>query len=256
MLLVIEVGNTNTKLGLYSGDELVAHWRVVTGKYETLDEFRMLIATLLHHDGLDKASITGCCISSVVPQFNQALDTACTAVFGQPPLFVGPGVKTGLTIHVENPKEVGADRICSAVGALDDHEPPLIVLDFGTATTFDAIFEGNEYRGGVIVPGLEISAAALFEKCAKLPKVDIAIPPNVIGRDTVTNIRSGLTYGYAGLVDGIVNRMEKEMGGKATVIASGGFAPLMTEVSDTIQHVDDLLTLKGLRAIYERNQRA
>lgn len=255
MLLVIEVGNTNTKLGLYEGAALVAHWRVKTGKYETLDEFRMLIAMLLHQDGLDKASITGCCISSVVPQFNQALDTACTTVFGVPPLFVGPGVKTGLTIQVENPKEVGADRICSSVGALADHEAPLVVIDFGTATTFDAIYENNEYRGGVIVPGLEISAAALFEKCAKLPKVDIAIPPNVIGRDTVTNIRSGLTYGYAAMVDGLVRRMEEEIGQKTTVIAAGGFASLMAEVSETIEHIDDLLTLKGLRAIYERNQR-
>lgn len=255
MLLVIEMGNTNTKIGLFDGDDLKSDWRVMTGKYETIDEFRLIISMLLREDGLDPQAIDGCCISSVVPQFNQALDIACMATFGEPPLFVGPGVKTGLTIQVENPKEVGADRICSSVGALADHKGPLIVIDFGTATTFDSITANNEYRGGVIVPGLQIAADALFEKCAKLPKVDLAIPPTVIGRDTVTNIRSGLTYGYADLVDGIINRMKAEMDGSPTVIAAGGFAMLLSEICKNIDHIDDRLTLKGLRAIYERNQR-
>jgi len=256
MLLVIEMGNTNTKLGLYDGDALRAHWRVMTGKYETVDEFRILISTLLHHEGLDNAKITGCCISSVVPQFNTALDAACEGAFGQPPLFVGPGIRTGLTIQVENPKEVGADRICAAVGALSEHQGPLIIVDFGTATTFDAVASKGEWRGGVIVPGLQICADALFEKCAKLPHVDLAVPPNVIGRDTVSNIRAGLTYGYSDLVEGLVMRIKDELGGNPKVIASGGMAQLLSEVTDCIDHFDDWLTLKGLREIYKKNEKA
>lgn len=253
MLLVVDVGNTNTVMGVYDGAALRAHWRVMTGNYRTVDEFRILLATLLHQEGLDHARITGCCVSSVVPQMNHAIEHACAQFLGHAPVFVGPGVKTGLVIQVENPKEVGADRIVNAVGALEAHGGPLIVIDFGTATTFDAIGANREYKGGVIAPGIQIAADALFEKCAKLPRIDLAIPATVIGRDTVAHMRAGLTYGYADLVDGLVRRMKAEMGGAPTVIATGGLAALVASIAGSIDHIDPLLTLTGLRVIYEKN---
>jgi len=257
MLLVVDVGNSNTVMGLYEGDRLLADWRVVTGNYHTTDEYRMLFNMLLkQQEGIQLEGVTGCCISSVVPQMNNALDQACQVTFGVSPLFVGPGIKTGLIIQVENPKEVGADRIVNAVGALSERPGPLIIVDFGTATTFDAIGPEGEYKGGVIVPGIQISADALFEKCAKLPRVELSVPPTVIGRDTVTHIRAGLTYGYADLVDGIIGRMAKELGRKPTVIATGGYAPMIAGVAHRIDHIDPLLTLKGLKTIFAKNEKA
>ena len=253
MLLVIDVGNSNTVLGLYEGEELRGHWRVVTTNYRTADELRILYAMLLSNAGFDSASVNGCCISSVVPQLNHALMQVGEDAFGVTPLMVGPGVKTGLRLQCENPKEVGADRIVNAVGALEEHEGPLIIIDFGTATTFDAVTANADWLGGVIVPGVQLSADALFERCAKLPRVEISTPPSVIGRDTTTNIRAGLTYGYAELVDGLIRRISKEMDAKPMVVATGGFAELAAEVGEGIDTVDPLLTLKGLRAIYQRN---
>ena len=255
MVLVMDVGNSHTVLGLYEGEGLRGHWRVVTSSTRTADELRILFAALLQHEGFDPADIGGCCISSVVPPLNRALDTVSRDTFGVSPLFIGPGVRTGLTIQVENPKEVGADRIVNAVGALESYPPPLIVVDFGTATTLDAITANAEYRGGVIVPGIQISADALFERCAKLPRVEIAVPPRVIGRDTVSHIRSGLTYGYADLVDGLVARMAGEMEGTPTVVATGGLAELIAHLARRIDHVDPLLTLSGLRAVFAKNTR-
>ncbi|MCC6698982.1 MAG: type III pantothenate kinase [Candidatus Hydrogenedentes bacterium] len=255
MLLVIDVGNSHTVLGLYQGNELVANWRLVSS-YRTADELRVLFTMLFQQQGLDPQAVNGCCIASVVPQFNHALDVVCRKAFGVVPLFVGPGIRTGIVIKVDNPKEVGADRIVNAVAAVEEYKGPLIVVDFGTATTFDVISEAAEYRGGVIVPGLQISADALFEKCAKLPRIEIARPEHVIGKDTITHIRSGLTYGYADLVDGLIGRISAEMGAQPTVIATGGFARLISEVSSRIQHVDPLLTLKGLKAVYWKNERA
>ena len=256
MLLVIDVGNSNTVLGLYRGDELQGHWRVGTNNYRTGDELRILFTMLLRAEGVDPAAITGCCISSVVPQLNMALQDVSAAAFGVAPLMVGPGVKTGLQLQCDNPKEVGADRIVNAVGAIEEHEGALIIVDFGTALTFDAVTAKAEWCGGAIVPGVQLSAEALFEHCAKLPRVEISRPPAAIGRDTVTNIRSGLTYGYADLVDGLVRRFAAEMGGSPKVIATGGIAPLMAEVCTSIDVVDPYLTLKGLKAVYERNHRA
>jgi type III pantothenate kinase len=256
MLLVIDVGNSNTVLGLYDGDALVGDWRVVTHNHRTGDELHILFAMLLRNAGIDPKHITGCCISSVVPQLNHALGEVCRNGFGVEPLMVGPGVKTGLILQVDNPKEVGADRIVNSVGAIDEYDGALIIIDFGTATTFDAVTAKAEWRGGIIVPGIQLAADALFERCAKLPRVELVVPDQVIGRDTVANIRSGLTYGYADLVDGLVARMKAEMGGDPTVIATGGLAPLMAEVAGSIEIVDPLLTLKGLKAVYRRNRQA
>jgi len=256
MLLVIDVGNSNTVLGLYDGDTLRGDWRVVTTNYRTSDELRILFGMLLSSSGFDSKSITGVCVSSVVPQLNAALAQVGRDAFGVEALMVGPGVKTGLILQCDNPKEVGADRIVNAVGALEEHEGPLIIIDFGTATTFDAITAKGEWKGGVIVPGVMLSAEALFERCAKLPQVEIAVPQHVIGRDTVSNIRSGLTYGYTDMVDGLVRRMAEELGGTPTVVATGGLAPMIAGISSTINVVDPLLTLKGLKAVFRKNERA
>lgn len=255
MLLVIDAGNSHTVVGLFDGAELRVDWRLGTG-YRTADELRVLFVSLLQQAGVDPAQVNGCCISSVVPQLNTALQELSRVAFGVEPLMVGPGVKTGLVIQVDNPKEVGADRIVNAVAALEEHEGPLIVVDFGTATNFDVVSDKGEYRGGIIVPGIHISADALFEKCAKLPRVDVVKPATVIGRDTVGCIRSGLTFGYADMVDGLVARMSEEMHAKPKVIATGGLAKLIAEIAKSIDVVDPLLTLKGLRTIFLKNERA
>ncbi|HOE66627.1 MAG TPA: type III pantothenate kinase [Candidatus Hydrogenedentes bacterium] len=257
MLAVMDVGNSNTVIGLYEGEDLRGHWRIVSEAHRTEDELRIFLHMFLHQEGLAAHDVTGCCISSVVPPLNRDVLAAARAAFGVEPIMVGPGLKTGLTIQVENPKEVGADRIVNAVAAVDAFpDVPLIVLDFGTATTFDAITANAEYRGGVIVPGIAISADALFEKCAKLPRVEISRPPNVIGRDTVTHIRSGLTYGYADLVDGLITRMAEEMGTPPTVVATGGLVEAVAGIARRIDHIDPYLTLKGLKALYRRNAKA
>ena len=255
MLLVMDVGNSHMVLGLYEGDSLRADWRVVTTNYKTADELRILFSMLLQQKGVQASEIRGCCISSVVPQFNLALQEVSREAFGVEPTMVEPGTKTGLILHNENPKEVGADRIVNAVAAREQHAGPLIVIDFGTATTFDYITENAEYKGGIIVPGIQLSADALFEHCALLPRVEIAKPDTVIGRDTVSNIRSGLTYGYADLVDGLVRRISEEMDSDPFVIATGGLAAVIADVANSIDQVDELLTLKGLKLIHEKNER-
>ncbi|HOZ46645.1 MAG TPA: type III pantothenate kinase [Candidatus Hydrogenedentes bacterium] len=256
MLLVVDVGNTQTVLGLYAGDVLRSHWRVATAHYRTADELRILTTVLFQQAGIDASAIRGCCISSVVPQLNLALQELGRELFGTSTVMVGPGVKTGLVLQCENPKEVGADRIVNAVAAIEEYPGALIIVDFGTATTFDAVTARSEWRGGVIVPGLQLSAQALAERCAKLPSVEIVKPPTVIGRDTVANIRSGLTYGYADMVDGLLRRMAEEMDDKPTVVATGGLASLIAEVATGIDHVDPYLTMKGLKAVYEKNEGA
>jgi type III pantothenate kinase len=254
MLLVMDVGNSHMVLGLYEGDSLRANWRIVTTNYKTADELRILLTMLLNQEGVQASEISGACISSVVPQFNQALQEVSREAFGIEPTLVEPGTKTGLKLHNENPKEVGADRIVNAVAAREQHTGPLIVIDFGTATTFDYITENSEYKGGIIVPGIQLSADALFEHCAKLPKVELLIPETVVGRNTVSCIRSGLTYGYADLVDGLVRRISEEMGTDPFVIATGGLATIIAEIASSIDQVDDLLTLKGLKFIHEKNE--
>lgn len=255
MLLVIDVGNTNIVVGIYKGDELINHWRLLTSNYRTGDEFYLLLNMLFYTSGVKPTMIKGCCISSVVPDVNPALISLCERAFGFKPIMVEPGIKTGIILQVENPKEVGADRIVNAVAGVEEYGGPLIIIDFGTATTFDVITERAEWIGGVIVPGISLSAEALFEHCAKLPHVDIAIPNTVIGKNTVDNIRIGLTYGYADLVDGLISRIKKEMHAEAKVIATGGLAPLISKIAKYIEIIDPLLTLKGLKLIYAKNVR-
>ncbi len=256
MLLVIDVGNSNMVIGLYEGAALRGNWRLVTTTYRTGDELRLLFTMLLQQEGVKNSEITGVCISSVVPQFNLGLEQLCRDAYNLEAILVEPGIKMGVKLQTENPKEVGADRIVNAVAALEEHEGPLIIIDFGTATTFDYLTANHEYRGGIIMPGIQLSANALFEHCAKLPRVDISTPPTVIGRDTVSNIRSGLTYGYADMVDGLVRRMCEETHTKPKVIATGGLAPVIAEIATTIDVVDPLLTLKGLKLIYDKNKAA
>ncbi len=254
MLLVLDVGNSNTVLGLYDGPVLCHHWRISSSN-RTADELRVTLLMLLQSAGFDPDAISGCCISSVAPQMNAPVIQACESAFQTKPIMVGPGIKTGLVLQCDNPKEVGADRIVNAVGALDRYPGDLILIDFGTATTFDAVTENAAWRGGIIVPGIQLSADALFERCAKLPRVDIAIPDTVIGRNTVTNIQSGLTYGYADLVDGLIRRMAVEMGGDPTVVATGGLASVIAGLTQSIDHVDTDLTLYGLYLIYDKNRK-
>lgn len=255
MLLVVDVGNSNMVLGLYDGSTLCGHWRVVTSNYRTGDEMHILLMMLFQSIGVKPKQIRGCCVASVVPQANAALYRVSEIAFGFPPLMVEPGIKTGLVLQCDNPKEVGADRIVNAVAAIEEYRGPLIIIDFGTATTFDAVTAKGEWQGGVITPGLQLSADALFERCAKLPRVEILKPTSVIGRDTVGNIRSGLTYGYADMVDGLVTRMAEEMQAQPKVVATGGFSKVIASVSRRIDVVDPLLTLKGLKAVYEKNPR-
>lgn len=255
MLLVMDVGNSHTVIGLYDNDTLRGHWRIVTTNYRTGDELRILFAMLLHQDGIHPASITGCCIASVVPQLNLSLQQVCREGFRVEPIMVEPGIKTGIKLHTENPKEVGADRIVNAVAAVEEHEGPLIIIDFGTATTFDYISENAEYKGGIIFPGIQISADALFERCAKLPRVEIGVPETVIGRNTVANIRSGLTYGYAEMVDGLVRRIREETNSSPKVIGTGGLASVIAKVARSIDVVDPLLALKGLKLVYYKNEK-
>jgi type III pantothenate kinase len=255
MLLVMDVGNTITAIGLYEGPELRAQWRSVTGNWRTSDELRVFLNMLLQDEGLEPEMVNGCCVSSVVPSLNAALTNLCANHFQAELVFVEPGVKTGLVIQVDNPKEVGADRIVNAVGALETHEGPLIVIDFGTATTFDAVSARGEYQGGIIVPGIKIAADALFEKCAKLPSVEITKPATVIGKNTIDHIRSGLTYGYADLVDGLIYRMACEMDENPLALATGGFAELVAGIATRIDIVDPHLPLKGLRAVFLKNRK-
>ena len=254
MLLVVDVGNTQTVVGLYSGDVLVDHWRIATVVERTSDELALMVQQFLGFHGFTfDEQVHGVAISSVVPWVTAALREMAVRYLGEPPLVIEPGIKTGMPILYDNPKEVGADRIANAVGVYDLYGGPSIVVDFGTATTFDAISEKGEYLGGVIVPGIEISMDALFGRAAGLRKVELVPPRNVIGKSTVESIQSGATYGFAGQVDFLVEKLEEEMG-EATVVATGGLGSLMAGLSRKIQHTDPWLTLHGVRIIYERNQ--
>ena len=253
MLLVIDVGNTNTVLGIFRGKELIRNWRISTNKHQTMDEYGILITTLTHSSRISPRTIQEIIISCVVPPMETMLVELCKKYFRVKPLVVGPGIKTGMLIHYDNPREVGADRIVNAVAALEQYGGNMIIVDFGTATTFDYISPSGEYEGGAIAPGIVIASEALFQHASKLPRVDLQCPPQVVGKDTISSMQSGIIFGYAGLVDGIVARIKSETNTNPKVIATGGQASLIAQVTKTIEEVNPFLTLHGLRILYERN---
>ncbi len=255
MLLVIDIGNTNIVLGVYKRDHLVDSWRLGTKKGRTCDEYGILIKEILGFSSIECGSIKSAVISSVVPPLESTIVQMAIKYFNIEPLIIGPGIKTGMPILYENPKEVGADRIVNSVAAFRKYNKSLIVVDFGTATTFDLVSNKGEYVGGVIAPGIGISVEALFQRASKLPRIDLIRPDKVIGRNTVNSIQSGIIYGYVGLVDGIVRKMKKEAKDLSVVIATGGFAGLIAQESIEISEVSENLTLDGLRIIYKMNER-
>jgi type III pantothenate kinase len=251
MLLTVEVGNTNTGVGVFDGGRLVVSWRLATRREQTSDEWGVFIQTLLGTRGIERGQIHAVAISNVVPPVQQTLEWMCEHYFGRPPFTVEPGVNVPIPMRVDTPREVGADRLCNAVAARHLHGTPVIVVDFGTATNFDCVNARGEFVGGAIAPGLILAAEALFSRAARLYRVELVRPKEAIGRNTVTNIQSGLVYGYAGLVDGLVERIRAELDGDPRVVATGGLAPLLQGVARSIQRVDPDLRLQGLRLIWE-----
>ena len=255
MLLTMDIGNTNIKSALFEGPEMVHYWRLSTTRRYTSDEMGVMISQLFNHEGIDRGQVKGSMLSSGVPTINFTVEHMCRDYFGLDPLFVAPGVKTGIDIKYENPRELGSDRICNAVAAYTLYGGPCVYIDFGTATTFGALDQNGVFLGGCICPGLKLTSEALVSGTAKLPHFELVLPEHVIGKTTVANLQSGVINGYVGQVIYLVNEMKKEMGlPDAHVIATGGMARLIAAKSGVIDHIDGLLTLKGLRLIYEKNQ--
>jgi len=255
MLLVIEVGNTNTKIGVYEGTRLVTSWRLTTRREQTADEYGIFFETLLRTRGIAATQISGVAISNVVPPVQQTLEWMTEKYFDVTPFTVEPGADAGMPLAIDNPRELGSDRVVKSVAAIAIYGPPLIVIDLGTATTFDCVNARGEFIGGAISPGITTAMDALVQRAARLYRVELVRPKEAIGRNTVTNIQSGVVYGYAGLVDGIVDRMKVEMGEDTKVIATGGHAALIADVARSVQHVNEDLGLEGLRMLYERRGR-
>lgn len=254
LIFVLDVGNTNIVLGVFEQDQLVHHWRMETNRHKSEDEYAMHVKALFEHSNLTFSDIHGIIISSVVPPIMASLERMCEKYFHLEPLIVGPGMKTGLNIKYDNPREVGADRIVNAVAAIESYGSPLIIVDFGTATTYCYINKHKQYLGGAIAPGISISTEALYSKAAKLPRIEIIRPNGVIGKNTVSSMQAGILYGYVGQVEGIVQRMKEHGKEEPRVIATGGLAELIAKESTTIDIVDPFLTLKGLQLIYKRNK--
>lgn len=255
MLLVFDVGNTNMVLGIYKDKKLIKDWRINTDKEKTSDEYGMLISNLFKYDDVDMDDIEDVIISSVVPNVMHSLENFCIKYCNKKPLVVGPGIKTGLNIKYDNPKQVGADRIVNAVAGIEKYGYPLILVDFGTGTTFCAISEKGEYLGGTIAPGIKISSEALFQRASKLPRVELQKPGMAICKSTVSAMQSGIIYGYVGLVEKIISMMKEELNcGPVKVVATGGLSSLIASETDSIDYVDKFLTLEGLRVIYEKNK--
>ncbi len=254
MILVFDVGNTNTVIGVYDGEKLLNHWRIRTNAQRTGDEYGILLRSLLENDKLNIKDIKSVVVSSVVPTLMMELEWMSRKFFACRPLVIGPGVKNGLAIKYENPREVGADRVVNAVAAYNKYGGPLIIVDFGTATTFCVVSAKGEYLGGAIAPGIIISTEALVSKAAKLPRVELQRPRSLIGKNTVSSMQAGIMYGFVGQVEGIITRMKTEIEGEPQVIATGGLAAVIARETDVIDTVDEFLTLDGLRLIYEMNR--
>lgn len=255
MLLTMDIGNTNIKTAIFSGPEMVHYWRLSTTRRYTSDEMGVMISQLFAHEGLSPRQVDGIMLSSVVPTINFTVEHMCRDYFGVRPIMVGPGIKTGIDIKYENPRELGSDRICNAVAAYGIYHGPCIYIDFGTATTMGALDKNGAFLGGCICPGIKLSSEALVSGTAKLPHFELTMPEHVIGKNTIANLQAGLIYGYVGQVDYLVTKMREEMGEPdATVVATGGMARLIAAKSSVIDKIDGLLTLKGLRMLYERNK--
>lgn len=254
MLLVFDIGNSNIVMGTYEGKKLLRHWRISTDRQKTGDEYGMLINSLFAYQNIRMEQVEAIIISSVVPPLMVPMIKMCERYFHIHPLVVGPGIKTGFRISYENPREIGADRIVNVAGAFEQYGGPLIVIDIGTATTFDVVAPNGDFLGGVIAPGLSSSADALFQRAARLPRIELVTPKRIISRNTVSGMQAGIIYGYVGQIDEIVRRMKKEMGyDEIKVVATGGYARMVSRESKTIDKIDHFLTLTGLRVLYERN---
>ncbi len=254
MLLALDIGNTNINYGVFDGNKLVSTWRIATGIHTMPDEYAALMLFLLEHQGINASQITDSVLCTVVPPLITTFGEVCKHYFKTSPLIIGAGVKTGVRICMDNPREVGADRIVNAVAAHKLYKGPVIVIDLGTATTFDAVSADGDYLGGAIAPGIAIATEALFTRTAALPRVDLTHPSKAIGTSTITAMQSGIVFGYAGLIEGIVNRIRQELGGKAKVVATGGYASLFAQETSVIDVINPELTLIGLRLIYQMNK--